>query len=226
MSTDKDRDLRRVRGILRAACERIAALEDGRHSALLKEATNIGGYLEATGLSDREAFDALCDAGRRSGTKCNIGKTVLGGINYGKARPRRLPPASADYGPSSSTACRTPPRCRRCNGVSTWQRQELTRGQSVVAWCDSCDCNAVGGLGCPLGTPTMVSPSAFSPEELEAMPIRTSKMRGTCPICRESDILEEHHLAPRAVFNEEANMWPTILVCRSCHERWHAKMSS
>ena len=30
--------------------------------------------------------------------------------------------------------------------------------------------------------------------------------------------------APRRNFGDEADEWPTAWLCRSCHERWHAKM--
>lgn len=45
-----------------------------------------------------------------------------------------------------------------------------------------------------------------------------------CPVCLRVVPLEEHHLAPRALFGDEAERWSTQNVCRDCHERWHAFM--
>lgn len=86
-----DRDLARARGILRAACERIAALTDGRRAALISESHKVGGYLW-TGLGFEEAEAALVDAGRRSGTKHDPYRVVRYGLDTGKNAPLALPP--------------------------------------------------------------------------------------------------------------------------------------
>lgn len=46
----------------------------------------------------------------------------------------------------------------------------------------------------------------------------------TCEHCGESGV-ERHHWAPRAVFND-ADDWPTALLCRRCHREWHSAMRS
>lgn len=84
--------LTRVRGILRAACERIAGLADGRRAALIENAFNIGGYLAAGHMEYSEAFEALCAAGRASGTKHPIEETVRYGLDTGIEKPKDLPP--------------------------------------------------------------------------------------------------------------------------------------
>ena len=44
-----------------------------------------------------------------------------------------------------------------------------------------------------------------------------------CHVCAAVGPVERHHLAPRNLFGDaEAERWPTVLVCRPCHERWHA----
>ncbi len=32
---------------------------------------------------------------------------------------------------------------------------------------------------------------------------------------------ELHHWAPRALFGDEADQWPTTNLCSRCHARWH-----
>jgi hypothetical protein len=44
-----------------------------------------------------------------------------------------------------------------------------------------------------------------------------------CQRCGASDQLERHHWAPWAHF-DDADSWPTALLCRPCHRRWHAVM--
>jgi hypothetical protein len=86
-----DRDLARARGILRAACDRIAGLTDGRRAAVLEQAHKMGGYLW-TGLDFSEAELALLEAGRRSGTRYPLVREVRYGLETGSASPLALPP--------------------------------------------------------------------------------------------------------------------------------------
>ncbi len=44
-----------------------------------------------------------------------------------------------------------------------------------------------------------------------------------CPVCGRLALLEEHEVAPRAVFGDEAHGWPTVWCCRACHEGWHER---
>jgi DNA-directed RNA polymerase subunit M/transcription elongation factor TFIIS len=45
-----------------------------------------------------------------------------------------------------------------------------------------------------------------------------------CFVCGDCGPMESHHLAPRAIFGDEAEAWPTVDVCASCHDRWHTMM--
>lgn len=42
-----------------------------------------------------------------------------------------------------------------------------------------------------------------------------------CEVCGSVDHLEVHHWAPRCLFDTDADLWPTALLCRACHLRWH-----
>ncbi len=47
-----------------------------------------------------------------------------------------------------------------------------------------------------------------------------------CQVCGDGGRLERHHLAPVAVFgDDEAERWPTVMVCVPCHRRWHSLMA-
>jgi hypothetical protein len=53
---------------------------------------------------------------------------------------------------------------------------------------------------------------------------RTSS-RPPCRVCgaRGSEL---HHWAPRALFGDEADVWPTDFLCRRCHTRWHTAIAN
>lgn len=49
---------------------------------------------------------------------------------------------------------------------------------------------------------------------------------GGCAYCgRNTTELEEHHLSPKVLFKEEADEWPTIMLCKRCHRRWHTRVN-
>jgi protein-arginine kinase activator protein McsA len=41
-----------------------------------------------------------------------------------------------------------------------------------------------------------------------------------CEVCNKNEG-EKHHWSPRHLFGDEAERWPTSMLCRSCHKRWH-----
>ena len=41
-----------------------------------------------------------------------------------------------------------------------------------------------------------------------------------CEVCGKAEA-ERHHWAPSYLFGNESEKWPTSLLCRSCHQRWH-----
>lgn len=42
-----------------------------------------------------------------------------------------------------------------------------------------------------------------------------------CEVCGSTGQTELHHWAPFHLFGDEADKWPTSLLCRPCHVRWH-----
>jgi len=47
---------------------------------------------------------------------------------------------------------------------------------------------------------------------------------GNCWVCQQKKATEEHHLAPKELFGEQADKWPRVMVCRGCHMEWHRKI--
>ena len=62
----------------------------------------------------------------------------------------------------------------------------------------------------------------FRPNTVDEMPIVDdyTHTRPPCVVCGARGT-EEHHWAPRAIFGDEAYMWPTSWLCPACHTRWH-----
>jgi len=114
----------------------------------------------------------------------------------------------------------TPATCWKCGRISTRMRVENTQGGwNVCEWCTHCDCSAVRDRA-------WISSSGL---DIPSMPIRTSRSepwRGIerCEVCGCAARLECHHLAPWAQFGHAADRWPTVNVCRHCHEEWHERM--
>lgn len=43
-----------------------------------------------------------------------------------------------------------------------------------------------------------------------------------CEVCGDTSGVERHHYAPRHIFGfDEADRWPTGMLCVGCHRRWH-----
>ena len=46
-----------------------------------------------------------------------------------------------------------------------------------------------------------------------------------CERCGKVDYLDNHHWAPRHLFGDDCNNWPTAWLCPTCHREWHAKVT-
>lgn len=58
------------------------------------------------------------------------------------------------------------------------------------------------------------------------LPVLRDHRDGTpCERCGDIDGVELHHWAPRAVFDDEADDWPTSFLCPRCHNVWHIRMA-
>lgn len=95
-------------------------------------------------------------------------------------------------------------------------RNVTASGVSQVYWlCPQCDNNAAG-------------PGQWIKHELvktvidpDTLPvIKNYSGSHLCEVCH-SPFAEWHHWAPRHLFGEEADLWPTAFLCHKCHMRWH-----
>ena len=88
----------------------------------------------------------------------------------------------------------------------------------MTDWCVPCDSIAVRGRA-------WISKHGI---DVMALPVRqpaeASDSYAACAVCSNMAILECHHLAPRAQFGAACDRWPTVMVCRTCHEEWHRRM--
>jgi ssDNA-binding Zn-finger/Zn-ribbon topoisomerase 1 len=61
--------------------------------------------------------------------------------------------------------------------------------------------------------------------DAEAKPIQMpQRQKAPCERCQKLRLLEKHHWAPYKLF-DDADKWPTSMLCRPCHEEWHSKVT-
>lgn len=117
------------------------------------------------------------------------------------------------------------PLCLRCERVSHWHKQPTGRGWRILPWCLRCDRHPTGSSRPPKGHKTFYANSLFSAFTIRSMRIR-GVHEGHCEVCGTLGPVEVHHLAPRALFGDAANLWPVIDLCTTCHDEWHSKVWS
>lgn len=59
-------------------------------------------------------------------------------------------------------------------------------------------------------------------KQVSDLPIKPHAWYRVCEKCHQFQLCEVHHVAPRALFGEQADEWPTLYLCRKCHEAWHS----
>ena len=58
---------------------------------------------------------------------------------------------------------------------------------------------------------------------IEEIPLGADYRVDHCQRCGALGV-EEHHIAPRALFGAEADEYPTVQLCVKCHRAWHEKI--
>ena len=60
---------------------------------------------------------------------------------------------------------------------------------------------------------------------VEEIPVGRDYRNGHCQRCGDIGV-EDHHIAPRAIFGDSADEWPTVQLCVLCHREWHTVLKS
>ena len=55
--------------------------------------------------------------------------------------------------------------------------------------------------------------------------VTDGELKEFCAVCGSIDNLERHHWAPKHLFKDRADDYPTSLLCKLCHSEWHDKMT-
>lgn len=106
--------------------------------------------------------------------------------------------------------------CSKCGGTGVQHRQPAGSGWQVRLVC----------IECGHAASTSLKLTDDLRRWLPHMPLHDprGRMDQSCCVCGKTGPTECHHLAPRAIFKEEAEHWPTVDVCGDCHKRWHRLM--
>lgn len=114
---------------------------------------------------------------------------------------------------AARTRRRAPCACGLANEakcVRRMMRRKMASGWAIYPYCDR--------RGSFCGGAAKKEPGW---QHLPEAPAQLSEV-GTCAACEADGPLESHHVAPRARFGLlEAERWPRVEVCRSCHMQWH-----
>lgn len=105
-------------------------------------------------------------------------------------------------------------------------------GWKVGIWCNECgrlarSAGGSGGIWRPLrwfDMGAMPDLRHIAPPGVVAECTRNFNF-GPCAACGRVGAREVHHWAPRHLFGDEADRWPTADLCRTCHAEWHRRVT-
>ena len=114
-------------------------------------------------------------------------------------------------------------RCERCRSLghpdAYWCRRRVANGdEHLTYWCETCErpvtreCYGVGGA--TVSANWLRDTLGIEPAAIPALE-RDVRFR-LCARCGLTGACELHHIAPRAAF-VDADSWPLVALCRSCH---------
>ncbi len=116
------------------------------------------------------------------------------------------------------TAVRNCEHCKRKMQVRL-VRNITTSGSSQVYWYCTFGKHPIARNGSSWIKHEIIREAGFDPDDLPVI----ENYSGTelCAVCG-SPFAERHHFAPRHLFGDEAEQWPTAYLCKKHHDRWHA----
>ena len=114
-------------------------------------------------------------------------------------------------------------RCERCRSLghpeAYWCRRRFANGdEHLNFWCETCERpvtrECYGVLGAAVSASWLRDRLRI---EAASLPLLERDVRfRLCARCNRTDACELHHVAPRAAF-ADADSWPLMPLCRSCH---------
>lgn len=112
--------------------------------------------------------------------------------------------------------------CKQCsaNTEVVLVRTITGSGVSQVYWkCSACGKNAGGSA-------QYIKHEKITTYGLEITSILIEKdyRQEKCQVCGTLGA-EYHHWAPRHLFGDAADKWPTGWLCKKCHDEWHNKVT-
>jgi len=93
------------------------------------------------------------------------------------------------------------------------------------AWCDACLRWVTKELAWYPGLWLPASHEKLAGIDCASLPVRPHAWFRYCERCQKWASCEVHHIAPRAFFGQDCEAWPTIYLCRPCHDEWHATLT-
>lgn len=110
---------------------------------------------------------------------------------------------------------------------ASWVRKQFSNGTLHFAfWCPTCR-RAVTAERYPTGGAWVTRDVArrLSARDPETFEVLAGELRyRLCVRCRTTVPCDGHHIAPRALF-PDADEWPILPLCDTCHRRWHTIMT-
>lgn len=98
----------------------------------------------------------------------------------------------------------------KCRHAERERVRVIKANGSIQAFDLCCSCGILFA-GIKLASVDVESIRLYRDDRTTVPPCVVCGVRGT----------ENHHWAPRALFGEEADLWPTAWLCPGCHSRWH-----
>jgi hypothetical protein len=109
--------------------------------------------------------------------------------------------------------------CKKCDRkvLAKLIRNIVNSGASQVFWlCPICNTNAMGA-GQWIDHKKIIASKLTT---IENIPVANDYRIDKCVVCGEVGT-EYHHFAPKHLFHDEADKWPTAYLCKKHHDQWH-----
>ena len=112
--------------------------------------------------------------------------------------------------------------CKKTQMASLHLKINNSRSESFCWVCEVC------GRQNPFNGPPWIDSDLIyghlAKDQINNLPLLITPAHLRCAKCGQRGA-EEHHWAPKAIFGDDADKWPTDYLCVKCHNEWHEKMN-